>query len=76
MDSRKHLLIRDGIYALDMPFALRYKGDIMYSVELHIPPSEDSYVVHHGNSYWQLEPYVDGVSLKRPDYVFDRISTR
>ena len=51
MDSRMHLLIRDGIYALDMAFALCYKGDIMYSAELHIPPSEDSYVVHHRDSY-------------------------
>jgi hypothetical protein len=51
MGSRKHLQIRDGIYTLDMPFALCYKNDIMYSAELHIPPIEDSYVVHHKDSY-------------------------
>lgn len=42
------------------------------AVQPYIPPNEDSYVVHHHKSYWQLLPYVDGVSLKRPEYVFDR----
>jgi hypothetical protein len=51
MGSKIHLLIPDGIYALDMAFALCYKNDIMYSAELHIPPIEDSYVVHHKDSY-------------------------
>jgi hypothetical protein len=33
MGSRKHLLIRDSTYVLDMAFSLSYKGDIMYSAE-------------------------------------------
>jgi homoserine kinase type II len=41
-------------------------------IQTYIPPSEDSDVIHHQDSYWQLVPYVEGVPLQRPEYVFDR----
>jgi homoserine kinase type II len=41
-------------------------------IQPYIPPSEDSYVIHHQDSYWQLVPYVEGVALNRPEYVFDQ----
>jgi homoserine kinase type II len=42
------------------------------AIQPYIPPSEDSSVIHHQDSYWQLAPYVEGVPLQRPEYVFDR----
>jgi homoserine kinase type II len=49
---------------------LKTKG--LEEVQTYIPPSEDSYVIHHQDSYWQLVPYVEGIELQRPEYVFDR----
>jgi homoserine kinase type II len=78
-DKKKRLSIIENI----SPQVVNHKIRIIQTLELlsangleaiqpYILPSEDSYVVHHHDSYWQLVPYVDGVSLKRPEYVFDR----
>ncbi len=48
------------------------KANGLERIPTYIPPSEDSYVIHHQDSYWQLVSYVEGVPLQRPEYVFDR----
>lgn len=78
-DKKKRLFIIENI----SPQVVNHKIRIIQTLEqlsvngleaiqTYIPPDEDSYVVHHRDSYWQLLPYVYGVPLKRPEYVFDR----
>ena len=78
-DKKKRLFIIENI----SPKVVNHKIRIIQTLELlsengleaiqpYILPSEDSYVVHHNDSYWQLVPYVEGVSLEKPEYVFDR----
>jgi homoserine kinase type II len=77
-DKKKKLFIIENI----SPLVVNHKIRIIQTLDLlsdngleviqpYIPPDKDSYVVHHHESFWQLVPYVDGVSLKRPEYVFD-----
>lgn len=77
-DKRKRLFVIEKV----SPHAVDHKIRIIKILEFlsanglekiqpYISPSEDSSVIQHHDSYWQLVPYVEGVPLQRPEYVFD-----
>lgn len=37
----------------------------------YLPNAGSSYITKHENRFWILRPYIEGVSLKRPDYVHE-----
>lgn len=78
-DKKKRLFIIENISPQIVTHKVRIIQTLEYlrdngleTVQPYVPPREDSYVVHHQESYWQLAPFVEGVALKRPEYVFDR----
>ncbi len=48
---------------------LREKG--LIEVRSYLPLGEEKYIATWQNHYWQVSPYVDGISLDRPDYAFE-----
>ena len=78
-DKKKRLFIIENIspqvvdHKIRILQTLRWLSDNgLQTVRPYIPMDDESYVVFHNNTYWQLVPYVDGVPLRRPEYVFDQ----
>jgi homoserine kinase type II len=78
-DKKKRLFIIENIspqvvdHKIRIIQTLEWLSDNgLQTVRPYIPMDEESYVVHLHNSYWQLVSYVDGLPLKRPEYVFDK----
>ena len=44
----------------------------METVQPYMPGSGGEYILGHRGRFWQVIPFVDGVSPDRPNYVFDR----
>jgi homoserine kinase type II len=44
----------------------------METVQPCMPSSGGEYILGHGGRLWQVIPFVDGVDLDRPNYVFDK----
>ena len=78
-DKKKRLYIIENISPRVVDHKLRIIKTLEYlssngleEIQTYIPQSEESSVIHHQDSYWQLIPYVEGVPLHSPEYVFDR----
>ena len=79
-DSRNKLFILENISPKLVGHKLRIIKtlDYLHSKQLpgirpYMPISKGEYIANHQDeSYWQLAPYVDGIPLKRPEYIFDR----
>ncbi len=41
-------------------------------IQPYLSDVRGEYILHHENRFWQLIPFIDGVSLDRPNYVFDK----
>jgi homoserine kinase type II len=78
-DKKKRLYIIENISPEVVDHKIRIIKTLEYlsangleNIQPYISPSEDSCVIHHQDSSWQLVPYIEGVRLQRPEYVFDR----
>jgi len=78
-DKKKRLFIIENISPQVVDHKVRIIKTLEYlsdngleKIQTYIPPTEDSPVILHLDGYWQLVPYVEGVLLQRPEYVFDR----
>jgi homoserine kinase type II len=79
-DTRHKLYILENISAKVVGHKLRIIKtlDYLHSRQLpgirpYVPINEKEYIANHQDeSYWQLVPYVEGIPLKRPEYIFDR----
>jgi len=79
-DSRRRLFILENISAKFVGHKLRIIKalDFLHSNKLpgirpYVPISEEEYIANHqDDSYWQLSPYLNGIPLNRPEYIFDR----
>lgn len=48
------------------------RGRGLFSALHYLPDRSGSYVAEHAGRSWQLSPFMAGVPLLRPDYVFDQ----
>jgi len=79
-DTRHKLYILENISAKVMGHKLRIAKtlDFLHSRQLpgirpYVPISNtDTIANHQDESYWQLTRYIEGISLNRPEYIFDR----
>ncbi len=79
-DNRHRLFILENISSKIVGHKLRIIKtlDYLHSRKLdgicpYIPISDEKFIANHqDDSYWQLVPYIDGIPLDRPQYIFDR----
>lgn len=79
-DTRHQLYILESISSKVVGHKLRIIKTLNYlhsrqmsGIYPYVPISKEEYIANHQDeSYWQLVPYVEGITLKRPEYIFDR----
>jgi homoserine kinase type II len=79
-DTRHELYILENISAGVVGHKLRIIKtlDYLHSRELpgirpYVPVNKDEFIASHlDESYWQLAPYIEGLPLNRPEYIYDR----
>ncbi|RPH49628.1 MAG: aminoglycoside phosphotransferase [Desulfobacteraceae bacterium] len=63
----------DVYHKLNIISCLNYlSGRSLSSVNPYICNNKKEYIVDYDERFWQLSPFVDGVALDRPEYVFDK----
>ena len=44
----------------------------MKEIQPYLSNTKGEFILHHEDRFWQVIPYVDGITLDRPSYVFDK----
>ena len=65
--TRKH---RDKRAIIDLLNHLHAAG--LAHVQPYLPDARGNQIIEHERCFWQLMPFIMGMALNRPDYVFDQ----
>jgi len=78
-DINEDLFIIESLFDKDIDHKLKIiytleflAGKGMKEIQPYICNSKREYILHHDDRFWQLIPFIDGVSLNRPKYVYDK----
>jgi homoserine kinase type II len=79
-DNRNKLFILENISAKIVGHKLRIIKTLDYlnsrklpGIRPYVPVSDEELIANHqDDTYWQLVPYVEGIPLNRPEYIFER----
>ncbi len=78
-DNNDRLYIIESIFDEDIDHKLRIIHSLEHlfqqglrEIKPYICNSKKEYIISCDDRFWQLAPFVDGVSLTRPGYVFDQ----
>ena len=77
-DVKEHRYILEQVPSASLPVklniikALRYFSEQGIStVESYLPDLKGNDIVEYENQYWQIVPYIEGIPLPRPEYLFE-----
>jgi len=79
-DNRHRLFILENISSKVVGHKRRIIKTLEYlhsrkmpGIRPYVPVSNEECIANHqDDTYWQLAPYIEGIPLKRPEYIFDR----
>ncbi|MBN2412224.1 aminoglycoside phosphotransferase family protein [candidate division KSB1 bacterium] len=77
-DNKERLYILEQIPSSSLQNKLNISKTLRYfyekgitTVEPYLPDLQGNDIVEYVKQYWQIVPYIKGIPLSRPDYVFD-----